>query len=198
MNPTYYSASTQNFVVNAAEAQIIDKVADADGTLTALGEGLEHIDTFFTVIFTMELAINAYAHWFWSFALDGWNVFDSVVVALSLVALGPIAMPINVLRSLRAFRVVRLFGRMSALRNIIASLTAAIVPVLNAFLVMLIVSSICQSSTSFLPPCPPPARAPPSFPPGVSSSFFFCSPVLLLLFHRPSTRSQPSDHFPVR
>ena len=27
---------------------------------------------------------------------DGWNCFDFVVVALSLVALGPIAMPVNV------------------------------------------------------------------------------------------------------
>ncbi len=31
---------------------------------------------------------------------DGWNLFDIIVVSLSLVALGPIAMPINVLRSL--------------------------------------------------------------------------------------------------
>ncbi len=65
--------------------------------------------------------------------MDGWNAFDTIVVALSLVALGPIAMPINVLSSLRAFH---LFGRMAALRDIMAS-----VPVLNACLVMLIVAS---------------------------------------------------------
>ncbi len=29
---------------------------------------------------------------------DGWNIFDIIVVSLSLVALGPIEMPINVLR----------------------------------------------------------------------------------------------------
>ena len=119
-------------------------LVDSDGAPTAIGETLERIDTFFTVIFTVELAINAYSHWFWSFVTDGWNVFDTVVVTLSLVALGPIAMPINVLRSLRAFRVVRLFGRMGALRDIVASITAAFVPVLNAFLVMLIVASICN------------------------------------------------------
>jgi voltage-gated sodium channel len=139
--------------VNAAAAQIVDQIADEDGVQTGLGDALEHVDNFFTVIFTAELAVNAYAHWFWSFVRDGWNLFDSIVVALSLVALGPIAMPINALRSLRAFRVVRLFGRMSALRNIIAALTAAIVPVLNAFLVMLIVSSICEILT--LPPALP-------------------------------------------
>ena len=32
------------------------------------------------------------------FVSDGWNLFDVLVVALSLVALGPVAMPINVLR----------------------------------------------------------------------------------------------------
>jgi hypothetical protein len=136
----------QNFLANAAEAQLVESLIDSDGKPTAIGATLEHIDTFFTVVFTVELVINAYAHWFWSFALDGWNAFDTAVVALSLVALGPIAMPINVLRSLRAFRVVRLFGRMAALRDIVASVTAAVVPVLNAFLVMLIVASICNPS----------------------------------------------------
>ena len=29
---------------------------------------------------------------------DGWNLFDVLVVGLSLIALGPVAMPINVLR----------------------------------------------------------------------------------------------------
>ena len=101
---------------------------------------------------------------------DGWNIFDIIVVSLSLVALGPIAMPINVLRSvtmilrnishistcslacltpisflnpsespgssLRAFRVIRLFGRLGSLRDIIAALTAAVVPVL--------VGAICE------------------------------------------------------
>jgi hypothetical protein len=137
---------SQNFLLNAVEAQIVDEIVGDDGRLSELGAALEHVDALFTALFTAELAINAYAHWFRAFAMDGWNLFDSVVVSLSLVALGPIDMPISVLRSVRAFRVVRLFGRMGALRDIIASLTAAIVPVLNAFLVMLIVSSICEPS----------------------------------------------------
>ena len=105
---------------------------------------MELLDTTFTLVFTAELLINAYAHWFRRFVRDGWNIFDSLVVALSLIALGPVAMPINVLRSLRAFRVVRLFGRMGTLRDIISSLTAAIFPVLNAFLVLLLITSICE------------------------------------------------------
>ncbi len=46
---------------------------------------------------------------------------------------------------MRAFRVIRLFGRLGSLRDIIAALTAAVVPVLNAFLIMLIVGSICTA-----------------------------------------------------
>ena len=49
----------------------------------------------------------------------------------------------QVLRSLRAFRVVRIFGRLGSLRDIVFSLAAALGPVLNAFLIMLIISSIC-------------------------------------------------------
>ena len=37
-------------------------------------------------------------HTFRPFLSDGWNLFDVLVVGLSLVALGPVAMPINVLR----------------------------------------------------------------------------------------------------
>ena len=47
-------------------------------------------------------------------------------------------------RSMRAFRVVRLFGRMGSLRDIVSSLTIAILPVCNALLIILVVSAICE------------------------------------------------------
>ncbi len=47
-------------------------------------------------------------------------------------------------RSLRAFRVIRLFGRLGSLRDIIAALTAAVGPVMNAFLIMFIIGAICE------------------------------------------------------
>ena len=80
---------------------------------------------------------------FLAFVRDGWNMFDLVVVSLSLAALGPVPIPANTLRTVRAFRVLRLFGRVGALRDIVAALAAALLPVLNAFLVLLIVASIC-------------------------------------------------------
>jgi hypothetical protein len=40
--------------------------------------------------------------------------------------------------------VIRLFGRIKALKNILTALTASIVPVLNAFLIMLVIAAICE------------------------------------------------------
>ena len=131
-------------MVNAAEAQLTSSLYTSSGAPSIIGYRLELMDTFFTAVFTVELAINLYAHWIRPFFSDGWNGFDFIVVSLSLIALGPVAMPINVLRSLRAFRVVRLFGRMGALRDIVAALTAALAPVLNAFFILLIICSICK------------------------------------------------------
>ena len=71
------------------------------------------------------------------------HVFDLVVVLLSLVALGPINVPVNVLRVLRAFRVLRMLGRLRALRRVVESVGLTVLPVLNVFAVILLVASIC-------------------------------------------------------
>jgi hypothetical protein len=51
-------------LVNATEAQIVDDLTDDAGLPTPLGDRLEQLDTFFTIVFTIEILINAYAHWF--------------------------------------------------------------------------------------------------------------------------------------
>jgi hypothetical protein len=50
---------------------------------------------------------------------------------------------------LRAFRVLRLFGRLKTLRNIVTAITASIVPVMNAFLIIYLVASICTPQAVF-------------------------------------------------
>ncbi len=109
-----------------------------------LADTLDSIDTAFTVVFTAELLVNLYAHWFQRFWRDGWSVFDLLVIGISLVALGPVDMPVSVIRLMRTLRVVRLFGWMKALRQIILALIASLVPVTNAFFILLIVISICE------------------------------------------------------
>ncbi len=138
-------------MVNAAESQLSGNLLDQNENLTRTGRDLEAVDTAFTVIFTVELVLNAFAHWFKPFISDGWNIFDFIVVALSLVALGPVNIPLNVIRSLRAFRVIRLFGRLKGLKNIVTALASSVMPVLQALLILLIIGSICEEPT-FLPP----------------------------------------------
>ena len=45
----------------------------------------------FTIIFAVELAINLFGSWFWPFVSDGWNVFDSIVVVISIVGMSSVS-----------------------------------------------------------------------------------------------------------
>jgi hypothetical protein len=142
---------SKNFFANAAESQYSSKLVDKDANLTNTGRNLEALESAFTIIFAVELAINAFAHWFKPFISDGWNIFDLIVVTFSLVALGPVKVPVNVTRSLRAFSVTRLFGRLKGLKNIVTALASSVIPVLQALLVLLIIGSICKQATSLVP-----------------------------------------------
>ncbi len=44
----------------------MELMADADGNATQLGNRLEQLDMFFTIVFALELLVNAYANWFTS------------------------------------------------------------------------------------------------------------------------------------
>ena len=70
-------------------------------------------------------------------------MFDFIVVTTSLLAVALASTPgLSSLRLLRAVRVLRLFARLPSLRRIVNALTASLVPVSNAFLIMLLVVSI--------------------------------------------------------
>lgn len=123
-----------NFVVNAAEAQ------------TKEGEGLDiyyGFEMFFTVIFTIELVVNYWAHAHCPFWTSAWNLFDFIVVAISLLSLGLSNLPgISTLRLARAFRVFRLFKRLESLRKIMACLALAIPGCTSAFAIVVLVTAI--------------------------------------------------------
>ena len=93
-------------------------------------------------------ALNAhatrYAHWLDDFWGSGWNVFDFIVVMVSIVSVLPFSdLPgIAILRLLRAFRVFRLFKRLESLRKIIMAIEAAIPGVINAFSILLLVIAL--------------------------------------------------------
>ena len=105
----------------------------------------------FTIIFAIELGMNALGHWFRPFIRSGWNLVDVVVLLLSLASLSQSYLNVNVVRMLRAVRIVRLFGKVEALKRVVAALTASVVPMANAFIIMFIVTSICAHPSSH--PC---------------------------------------------
>ena len=131
----------QNFIINAAQTQLNGLTTDEANPIAV---DLDRIENVLTCLFTAELLLNMYAHWFRAFFSSSYNLFDLIVISLSLVALGPINLPVSVLRVIRAFRVIRIFGRLSALRNIVAALTKSIIPVCNAFMIVLLFISICK------------------------------------------------------
>ena len=122
------------------------RLINPDGSLTPMKQLLDRMNIVFTVIFCIELAINLISNPFKTFISSKWSVFDFVVVMLSIVSLGPRLVQVNILRALR---VVRLFGRLKAVKKILEALSASIVPMLNAFFIMLIVAMICEKLAQF-------------------------------------------------
>jgi hypothetical protein len=84
---------------------------------------------------------NLVANMWHDFMNNGWSLFDAVVVPLTFVAQYYPTIPgVGVLRLLRVLRVLKLFQRLRSLRVIIHALIKSIVPVANAFLVLILVS----------------------------------------------------------
>ena len=119
-----------NFVLSMIELEI--HPADNEARV------FEILDVTFTLLFLAELLLNMSAHWFRPFWRSSFNVFDFCVVAITTISLFPgIDMKIiSTLRLLRAFRIVRLFGRLGAARTIIIALSSAITPVCNVLVVV--------------------------------------------------------------
>ena len=141
-------------MVTVAQCELNGSTANPDGSLTNIGHLLENIELILTLLFTAELVFNMYSHWFLLFFKNGYNFIDLISISLSIVALFPQVLNVNfsVLRLVRACRVVRIFGRFKSLQAIIAALGASLVPVLNAFVILLLLMAICE--LGLFPPVP--------------------------------------------
>jgi voltage-gated sodium channel len=102
------------------------------------------LNMIFNIVFAIELGINIFANWMYNFIRSGWNWFDLFIVTMSLLDFGPLDIPLWLVRLMRAFRVVRLFGRVQELKKMTSAITASMFPMMNAFVILLIVLSICE------------------------------------------------------
>lgn len=85
--------------------------------------GLLHVaDRIMLAIFVVELACRLYAYG-WRFFTDPWNVFDFLIVGVSLL---PTSGPFSVLRALRILRALRLISAVPAMRRVVSGLLAAV------------------------------------------------------------------------
>jgi voltage-gated sodium channel len=92
------------------------------GVMAAIGPTLIALNTAILAVFVVEIMIKLVAFGP-RFFRSGWNVFDFLIVAISLV---PASGPLEILRALRILRVLRLLSQVPKLRVIIESLLRAL------------------------------------------------------------------------
>ncbi len=85
------------------------------GILAKYGSLLFVLDTLFISIFTIEIVLKIYAYRL-NFFRNGWNIFDFVIVAVSIL---PFLSNLSVLRTLRILRALRLVSVTPVFRRVI-------------------------------------------------------------------------------
>jgi voltage-gated sodium channel len=121
------SPSFQNAILGVilANAVLIGLETSA-GVMARHGDLLHAANLVVQAVFVLEILIRLAAYWpgVARFFADGWNVFDFVVVAVSLLpAAGPVA---TVVRLVRVLRVARLVSALPDLRLIIGTMLRSI------------------------------------------------------------------------
>ena len=92
-------------------------------TITSqFGGLLQIIDVAIITCFVIELGLRLFAQG-WRFFLSGWNVFDFLVVGVTLI---PATGNLSVLRTLRVLRVLRLVSVVPAMRKVVNALLMAL------------------------------------------------------------------------
>jgi voltage-gated sodium channel len=117
------SSRLTNFIIAVILVNAVTLGLETSETVMAsFGGILGLIDSACLAIFTVELLAKLYV-WRWAFFRSGWNVFDFVIVAISLV---PAVGALSVLRALRILRVLRLLSMVPEMRRVVASLLMAL------------------------------------------------------------------------
>ena len=108
------------------------------------------IDYAITVFFVVEILIRFIGEKKKNeFFKDGWNIFDTIIVAISLIPI-PNNSSYLVLRLLRIFRVLRLISVIPELKNIIEAILASIKRVFFVSLLLFIILYIYATMGSIL------------------------------------------------
>merc|ERR1719409_1481131 len=127
-----------NFLVNVIES--CDPVSAQESPAKDFYLALEFI---FNGLFTIELCLNLFAHWFFLFWCNPWCIFDFIVVVTAVISMISDDIPgIGVLRLFRAFRVFQLFKKLPSLKMILVGVFSSLPGVANAFVLLGLIMSI--------------------------------------------------------
>lgn len=96
------------------------------------GDLIIFLDRLCLLIFVVEITLKIFAQRL-SFFRDGWNIFDFLLVGISLV---PATQGLSVLRSLRILRLLRVISVAPALRRVVEGLINALPGMGSVFLLM--------------------------------------------------------------
>lgn len=138
------SMKFQNFIMAVIIFNAITLGLETSQGIMAAGGGLVgtvlHIlDKLALGIFVIEIALKLFA-WRLGFFRQGWNIFDLLIVGISLI---PASDSLSVLRGLRILRALRLFSMVPTLRRVVESFIKAI-PGMSAVIAVLgLVYYIC-------------------------------------------------------
>lgn len=105
---------------------------------------LSLVDKIALTIFTLELIGKLLVYRF-NFFKDGWNVFDFIIVAVSLI---PASGPFSVLRAFRIFRTLRLLSIVPSMRRIIQAIFISIPGILSVGTIIILIFYISSVLTT--------------------------------------------------
>lgn len=124
----------QNFIVAVIVINAITLGLETSTTLMEqAGSVLVFLDSAALLIFIVELVLKLVVYKT-KFFRNGWNIFDFLIVAITLV---PASEGMSVLRSLRVLRVLRLVSLMPSMRKVVDALLRAI-PGMSSVLALLL------------------------------------------------------------
>jgi voltage-gated sodium channel len=113
----------QQFIIWVIVANAVTLGLETSPPVAAnFGDLLHVADRVMLTVFVVELVLRLYAAG-WRFFTDAWNVFDFLIVGISLL---PATGPFSVLRALRVLRVLRLISAVPAMRRVVSGLLAAV------------------------------------------------------------------------
>ena len=112
-----------NFIAALILINAVTLGMDTSSDLTAqYGPILKLTDNIIVLIFCVEIILKLYAYRL-SFFKVGWNIFDFIIIVISIL---PASGPLTVMRVFRVFRILRLMSVVPQMRRVVSALFHAI------------------------------------------------------------------------